>query len=69
MSDPVQERAVNIGPRQRLLRRVVGIICLAGGVGLTVLLVVGGQPRLLRLVSFGLFLPGILNLLQDRERT
>jgi hypothetical protein len=61
--------AVNIGPRQRRIRRAIGIFFLAAGGVLALLLAAAGEPRLLRLTLFGLFAPGMLGLLQAREAT
>ncbi len=61
--------AVNIGPRQRRIRRAFGIFFLATGGVLALLLAAAGEPRLLRLTLFGLFAPGMLGLLQAQEGT
>jgi len=63
------ERAANIGPRQRRIRRAYGIFFLAAGAVLALLLAAAGEPRWLRLTLFGLFAPGMLGLLQAREAT
>jgi hypothetical protein len=61
--------AINIGPRERRKRRVLGFVSLAAGVGLAFVFVVMGSPRLLRLVVFcPLWIAG-LGLLQSREKT
>ena len=44
--------AVNIGPRERLKRRVMGIVFLVVGAGLAFLMVAYDAPRLFRAVVF-----------------
>ena len=61
--------AVNIGPRERTKRRVLGIVALTVGVSLAFVLVVLGAPRLLRLVVFFPVWIAGLGLLQSREKT
>jgi hypothetical protein len=61
--------AVNIGPRERTKRRVLGIVTLTVGVGVAFVLVTAGAPRLSRLVVFfPVWLAG-LGLLQSKEKT
>jgi len=61
--------AVNIGPRERRKRRVMGIVALTVGVSVAFVLVVTGAPRALRLVVFlPVWIAG-LGLLQAREKT
>ena len=61
--------AVNIGPRERRKRRVLGIVALTVGVSIAFVLVVAGAPRLLRLVVFFPVWIAGLGLLQSREKT
>ncbi len=61
--------AINIGPRERRKRRLLGIVSLTVGVAFAFVLVVYGVPRWERLVVFfPIWLAG-LGLLQARERT
>lgn len=61
--------AINIGPRERRKRRLLGFVALTIGVGLAFVLVVTGVPRWWRLVVFfPVWLAG-LGLLQAREKT
>ncbi len=60
---------INIGPRERRKRRLLGIVSLTVGVAVAFVLVVYGVPRWERLVVFfPVWLAG-LGLLQARERT
>ncbi|MDQ3918689.1 MAG: hypothetical protein M3348_09440 [Acidobacteriota bacterium] len=63
------EEAVNIGPRERRKRRLLGIVALTVGVSVAFVLVVAGAPRLLRLVVFFPIWMAGLGLLQAREKT
>jgi hypothetical protein len=63
------EEAVNIGPRERRKRRVLGIVALTVGVAFAFVLVATGAPRLLRLVVFFPVWIAGLGLLQAREKT
>ncbi|MDQ5838085.1 MAG: hypothetical protein M3379_15015 [Acidobacteriota bacterium] len=63
------EEAVNIGPRERRKRRVLGIVALTVGVSVAFVLVVAGAPRLFRLVVFFPIWMAGLGLLQAREKT
>ncbi|HWS99425.1 MAG TPA: hypothetical protein VN256_04060 [Pyrinomonadaceae bacterium] len=60
---------INLGPRERRKRRLMGIVSLTVGVGLAFVLVVYGAPRLFRLVIFFPIWMAGLGLLQSRERT
>ena len=61
--------AINIGPRERRKRRLMGIVGLTAGVGLAFVLVVTGAPRPIRLiVFFPVWIAG-LGLMQSREKT
>ncbi len=68
MSAPDGE-AVNIGPRERRKRRVLGIVALTVGVSVAFVLVVAGVPRPFRLVVFFPIWMAGLGLLQAREKT
>lgn len=59
----------NIGRRQRLIRLVIGLVFLAAGAGMTALLALSGSPRIVRLALLGIYLPGMLGVLQHREGT
>jgi len=63
------EEAVNIGPRERRKRRVLGIVALTVGVSVAFVLVVAGAPRPFRLVVFFPIWMAGLGLLQAREKT
>jgi hypothetical protein len=63
------EEAINIGPRERAKRRVMGIVALTVGVSLAFLLVTLGAPRPFRLVVFFPVWIAGLGLLQAREKT
>ena len=69
--DPLQlpTHVVNIGPRQRARRLAVGLVALAAGLVMTVLLALSGSPRIVRLALIGIYLPGVMGLLQYREKT
>jgi len=69
MSSAANVEAINIGPRERAKRRVLGIVALTVGVSLAFVLVVLGAPRLLRLVVFFPVWIAGLGLLQSREKT
>jgi hypothetical protein len=60
---------VNIGPRERRKRRLLGIVALTVGVALAFLLVVEQVPRWSRVfVFFPIWIAG-LGLMQAREKT
>lgn len=67
--DSMPDEAVNIGPRERRKRRLLGVVSLTIGVGLAFVLVVYGAPRLSRLVIFFPIWMAGLGLLQAREKT
>ena len=69
MSSAANVEAINIGPRERAKRRVLGSVALTVGVSLAFVLVVLGAPRLLRLVVFFPVWIAGLGLLQSREKT
>ncbi|MGH9944979.1 MAG: hypothetical protein ACRD9R_21730 [Pyrinomonadaceae bacterium] len=65
----LSDKAINIGPRERRKRRLLGFVALAVGVGVAFVLVVFGAPRWTRVVVFfPVWLAG-LGLLQAREHT
>ena len=61
--------AINIGPRERRKRRLMGVVALTVGVGVACVLVVYGAPRLYRLIIFFPIWMAGLGLLQSREKT
>ncbi len=61
--------AVNIGPRERRKRRLMGFVALTVGVAAAFVLVVYDAPRLSRLVVFFPIWIAGLGLLQSREKT
>ena len=61
--------AINIGPRERRKRRVMGFVALTVGVGLAFVLVILQAPRWSRaVIFFPIWIAG-LGLLQSREKT
>ncbi len=69
-ADSIEIRqAINIGPRERIKRRVLGIVSLMVGAGLAFALVAYHAPVFVRLlVFFPLWMAG-LGLFQAREKT
>jgi hypothetical protein len=65
----MESAAVNIGPRERRKRRVMGIAGLAAGALLAFALVAFGAPRLSRVLVFFPIWIAALGLLQTREQT
>ncbi|HJU56429.1 MAG TPA: hypothetical protein VJ715_17730 [Pyrinomonadaceae bacterium] len=65
----MSSEAINLGPRERRKRRLMGIVALTVGVGLAFVMVVYGAPRLYRLVIFFPIWMAGLGLLQSREKT
>ena len=61
--------AINIGPRERHKRRLLGVVALTVGVGVAFLLVVTDAPRWSRAVIFFPVWMAGLGLLQAREKT
>jgi hypothetical protein len=61
--------ACNIGPREQLKRRLMGIVALVVGVGAAFLLVVYSAPRWSRLIVFFPIWMAGLGLMQAREKT
>jgi hypothetical protein len=60
--------AINIGPRERRKRRLLGVVALTVGVSLAFLLVIMQAPRWSRaIIFFPIWIAG-LGLLQSRER-
>ena len=67
--DVSQSPVINIGPREVFKRRLMGIVALLAGIGLSFLSVVINAPRWSRLlVFFPIWLAG-LGLFQAREKT
>jgi hypothetical protein len=62
-------RVVNIGRRQCLTRLAAGVVFLAAGVALTVMLALTDNPPMIRVALLGVFLPGMIGVLQFREKT
>jgi hypothetical protein len=61
--------AINIGPRERRKRRLMGVVALTVGVGLAFVLVIFQAPRWSRaIVFFPIWIAG-LGLIQSREKT
>jgi hypothetical protein len=64
-----ESAVINIGPRERRKRRVMGIVFLLFGAGLAFWLITAGTPRWSRIVIFlPLWIAG-LGLIQAREKT
>ena len=61
--------AINIGPRERRKRRVMGVAALGAGAALAFVLVVSGAPWWSRVVVFFPVWLAALGLLQAREQT
>jgi hypothetical protein len=61
--------AINIGPRERRKRRLLGIVALTVGVALAFVLIVTDAPRWSRLVIFFPIWIAGLGLIQAREKT
>lgn len=64
-----RDEAINIGPRERRKRRLLGVVSLTVGVAAAFVLVVYGAPRWWRLVIFFPVWMAGLGLLQAREKT
>jgi hypothetical protein len=61
--------AINIGPRERRKRMLLGVVALTVGVAVAFVLVVYGAPRWSRaVVFFPIWIAG-LGLMQAREKT
>jgi hypothetical protein len=61
--------AINIGPRERRKRRLMGVVALTVGVGLAFMLLVMQAPRWSRaIIFFPIWIAG-LGLIQSREKT
>lgn len=69
MAITTSPRIVNIGPGERRKRLNAGIIGLAVGVVLAVLLIALRAPGLWRLLLFFPFLFGALGVFQSRDKT
>ena len=61
--------AINIGPRERRKRRLLGIVALSASVAMAFLLVVLDAPRWSRLIIFFPVWIAGLGLMQSREKT
>lgn len=62
-------RVVNIGIKSRLIRLAAGVLFLVAGVAMTVMLAMTDNPRMIRVALLGVFLPGMIGVLQFREKT
>ena len=60
---------MNLGPSGRRARRNSGLVALAAGLLLAVVLIVAGSPRLARLLVVAPFWIGLASLLQARGGT
>ena len=69
MGTSTSPRIVNIGPRERRKRLNAGIVGLAVGVVLAVLLIALRAPAMWRLLLFFPFLFGALGVFQSRDKT
>ncbi len=65
----ISAHVTNIGPRQCARRLTVGVVAVGAGLVMTALLVLSGSPRIARLALIGIYLPGVLGVLQYREKT
>jgi hypothetical protein len=65
----MSSEAINIGPRERRKRRLLGVVALTVGVGLAFVLVIFQSPRWSRaVIFFPIWIAG-LGLIQSREKT
>jgi hypothetical protein len=65
----MSSEAINIGPRERRKRRLLGVVALTVGVAVAFVLVVTDAPRWSRaIIFFPVWMAG-LGLLQAREKT
>ena len=72
MSDELPSAGIcvmNLGPNGRRARRNSGLVALAAGLLLAVVLIVAGSPRLVRLLVVVPFWIGLAGLLQARGGT
>ena len=60
---------MNLGPNGRRTRRNSGLVALAAGLLLAVVLIVVGSPRLVRLLAAAPFWIGLAGMLQSRGGT
>lgn len=60
---------INIGPRQRRLRRNLGLVSFAAAVSVVLAAVAMGLPPVIRLVAAPLFYGGFAGILQARAKT
>lgn len=63
------DEVINIGPRERRKRRLMGVVALTVGVGLAFVLVIFQAPRWSRLIIFFPIWIAGLGLIQSREQT
>jgi len=66
---PAEVCAMNLGPNGRRARRNGGLVALAAGLLLAVVLIVAGSPRPVRLLVVVPFWIGLAGLLQARGGT
>ena len=65
----MNSEAINIGPRERRKRRILGVVALTVGVSLAFILVILQAPRWSRaVIFFPIWIAG-LGLMQSREQT
>lgn len=65
----MSSEAINIGPRERRKRRLLGVVAFTVGVATAFVLVVYDAPRWWRLIIFFPVWIGGLGLIQAREKT
>jgi hypothetical protein len=65
----MSSEAINIGPRERRKRRLMGVVALTVGVGLAFVLVIMQAPRWSRIIIFFPIWMAGLGLIQSREKT
>ena len=68
-SQEMPSETINIGPREQIKRRLMGMVALTAGVGTAFVLVANGAPRWLRLIIFFPIWIAGLGLMQAREKT
>jgi hypothetical protein len=69
MEEAAEVCFINIGPKQRRLRLMTGVIFFGIGVAIDLWLVMSGAPRLARLVLFLPFFVSAIGYFQYREKT
>ena len=60
---------MNLGPKETRRRLVMGVVMLAAGIGIAVVLILTGSPRWWRLVLFFPFWMAALGFFQAKEKT